>query len=197
MKKIFLTGITTLALSVAFNLHAQNTNGWPIVSPYTASPTTTFNGALGLFSPLNSVALSPVSTNAYAVGGTNQVFIGTADSDFIGLQFISVIQTNTSAPFTTNLTGNITLRLAKTVDGVTPETTPSIILVLNSSSNTYSGAIPATGCTGHGCNDSDQCNDRNRQPSGDDCSGGDELSAGAELYWHSTNLGRGGEERRE
>jgi hypothetical protein len=134
MKNLLLTGITALILCGELDLHAQNTNGWPLTQPLNA---TQFNSSQGTAAPLNSVSLAPASTNTYAVGSINQIFIPTVNNYSVGLQFASVIPTNTSAPYTTNLTGNLTLRISKTVDGVTAESTPSIVLVLNSSGNTY------------------------------------------------------------
>jgi hypothetical protein len=139
MTKTFLIIGAAASLLAAKNIHAQqNTQGWPIVPQYVnAMPTPPFQGVVGAATSLNGVTLAPASTNTYTPGTANQVYISTADSDYIGLQFASLVPTNSAS---TNLPGNITVRLAHSVDGITAaESTPPIVLVLNSANNTYSG----------------------------------------------------------
>ncbi|MEI8289569.1 MAG: hypothetical protein WCH99_08840 [Verrucomicrobiota bacterium] len=80
---------------------------------------------------LNGATLNPLTTNSYTAAATNQIFVNAFEYDYLPLGIWSV----TSTP--TNTTGVITIRAAKSVDGVTQEATPSQVwtLSVNSTNN--------------------------------------------------------------
>jgi hypothetical protein len=118
MKK--LTSILCAVFAVAIISVNAQTNELPVIS---TGPTQVFNGSLGLHTPLQNVVLLPNSTNVF-FGTTNAAFIGLPDETNCGVQFISIGS------------GNVTLRLARSVDGTVPEPTPSVVLTANNTTNT-------------------------------------------------------------
>jgi len=92
--------------------------------------------SIGSFYAVNGVTVLPNSTNQYVVGnvsstnntgfGLNQIYIGTSELENAGFELFST-------SLNTNLTGTITVRLAKSANGVRAEAVPSIVLSITQS----------------------------------------------------------------
>ncbi len=131
-KRIFLTAIVAVAVLGA---------GWKADAQ-----------SVGPSYPLNGVTLLQSSTNQYVPGlitstnatGTNmnQVYIGTSEFENLGLGLYSTATTNSTA------SGIITVRLAKSPDGVKAEYLPSLVFTFNQSISTNNFIFTNLSCVG-------------------------------------------------
>jgi hypothetical protein len=83
---------------------------------------------------IQNLILPPATTNSYPPYGPNAIFIGVSDIGNLGLQLESIVPTNN---LSTNLSGPIVFTFAKTVDGIVPESTPSVVIALTSNNNWF------------------------------------------------------------
>lgn len=150
--KILAVGSVAVALLVGNKAQAQfptqsGTNGWPIGNLNVYPPVFGTLGP-GPYTVLQAIQVPPATTNQYVPGlfsstnsfGTNmnQLFIGASYWNDMGFSIITIIPTNSAAPYSTNLPGWMTMTLARSPDGIHVENVPGSGFTLSLlSSNNY------------------------------------------------------------